>query len=116
MDSEELRALATSPFCGAFSHFISSLILLRDAPVLSPSPGCTTQCCLPCKMLLANEALNTIVPGQSNFGGHAGFFLKHQCCRSAATAFSTHFSVLELDSTLTFCKAVFESVDSLILL
>lgn len=39
MDSEELRALATSPFCGAFSHSISSPILLRDAPVLSQSPG-----------------------------------------------------------------------------
>jgi len=67
-------------------------------------------------MLLANEALNTVVPGQSNLGGHAGFFQKHQCCRSATAAFSTHFSVLELDSTLTFCKAVFEPEDSLILL
>lgn len=30
---------ATTPVCGAFSHSISSLVLLRDAPVLSPSLG-----------------------------------------------------------------------------
>lgn len=66
------------------------------------------------EVITKSGAPDTVLPRQSNLCVHAGFFQKCQCCRCATAAFTAHFSVLELDSIFTFCKAVFDSVGNLI--